>query len=728
MKKIIIKLIIALCSYCSIAIGVKFLETQSMVLANFHSYLKLKEINDGMIANTYISVAITVISLSAIAFTIIIGMMQYLVNEISYQSYDKRVLKDKKIRQIFLMLMIMSILLILVYLIADIPQYPLMYLTILIMLLITVIGLVYYLFILLFKDLSLYSLMENNHKALVEAMEQFDKHTVTINELQEKLNRADWKFFNSTYVKFIQYRIKKIIKEMEILKEQYISDTVSATEELTLLVRNACRRSDSHFAKSSLEYVTKLIVHRFKTLDSNKKQHPLALSMMGIYEEYDRFIERSLVPIYSVQDSGNATNEIIRIANEELASAIIQGEILRFTDGVGYNLTFNIVFSYYKENIMKQLTNKYIGVTIDYSNAMNNLINKFDVANSKHLFLDISQNNVLLAEGVFKNIEPVNYIHLIDVQSNLVSKAILLADKYMLEKVLSDLFSMFRISIVNVKLIKTPLSLQRINSYWLDTLKQSSLPVKLVFIYNKYFCENIENKEYQRKMHIILSTIISSFKNQMHLIAASSLIDHMIILAFCELVQKINDIIAIYIRFDIEDFNILYKDNLRLYTQFVSMYKVEDKFGYYQVFDSIEETLSKSIHDEKLKQSAIDEYIRFTKVVQKNIATDEYSSRCFDNLIWLPLILNDENLYQQVLNVINSELDDKKITILINDLEREIYSMGNHFSSHSLSSLESLKQYCPEKLEELKQKLSNLIDKKENTTVSETEIIQTEES
>lgn len=600
-----------------------------------------------MIANTYISVAITVISLSAIAFTIIIGMMQYLVNEISYQSYDKRVLKDKKIKHIFLMLMTISIFLIVVYLIADIPQYPLMYSTILIMSLLAVIGLVYYLFISMFKDLSLFSLMENNHNTLVETMEQFDKHTATIIKLQENLNRINGKFFKATRVKIIQKRIEKIIEKMEVLKEKYNSDTVSTTEELTFLVGNACQRSDSRFAKSSLEYVTKLIVHRFKALDSNKKQHPLALSMMGIYEQYDKFIERSLVPIYSIHDTGGATHEITRIANEEFANVIIQGEILRFTDGEGYNLTFKIVFAHYKENIMKQLANKYVGATFDYSNAMNSLINKFDVANSKDLFLDISQNNVLLAEGVFKNIEPVNYMPVLDIQSNLLSKAILLADKYMLEKVLSDLFSMFRISIANVNLIKTPLSLQRINSYWLDTLNQSSLPVKLVSIYNKHFSEKIEEKEYQRKMHIILATIVSSFKNHMHLIAASSFIGHMIILAFCNLVQQISDIIAIYIGFDIEDFNILYKDNLRLYTQFVSLYKVKNKFGYFQVFDSIEETLAKSLRDEKLKQSAIDEYIRFTKVVQKNIASDEYSSRCFDNLIWLPLILNDEDLYQQ---------------------------------------------------------------------------------
>lgn len=81
-----------------------------------------------------------------------------------------------------------------------------------------------------------------------------------------------------------------------------------------------------------------------------------------------------------------------------------------------------------------------------------------------------------------------------------------------------------------------------------------------------------------------------------------------------------------------------------------------------------------------------------------------------------------------MLNVIDSELDAKKIMVLINDLEREIYSMSNHFSSHSFSSLESLKEYNPEKLKELKQKLSNLRDEKENDTVSETEIIQTEES
>jgi len=681
--------------------------------------MKAKELLDGTIGYAYITLAIAVLSLGTIAFTIIIGRMQYLVNEISYQSYDKRVLKDKKINHIYLMLMAVTVYLTVVYLTADIPKYPLMYLSIIIMALFTVIGLVYLLFISMFKDLSLYSMLDNNHRALIEGMENFDKCTVKLKKTQTRYSDLHGKLIVATLGKYLKWRIAKTVTKMEAIKNEYNTITLSATEELTFVVGNACQRNDSQFAKTAMEYVTKLISHRFITIGSNKKQYPHPLNMMGIYEQYDRFIESSLLPIYKITNSGSATNELTRIANNEFANVLLHGETLRYTDGEGYNFTFQIVFAIYKENIKEQLDNKYSGVTFDYSGAMNKLINKFEVSNSKDLFLDISKNNVILADGVFKNIESVNYMHLLEVQSNLLSQSMLLADDYMLEKILDDTFSMFRISIVNLTKITMPLSLQSINSYWLDTLKPSAIFQKLVWIYNTYYSDNIDDIEHQRKMYIIIERFISSFRKNMNLIVASSMADHMIILSFSSFIKQMIDIISIYIKFDVDSFEQLYIEALRLYSQFASMFKAEKKFDFHQVFEDFEEVLAESMVIENLSTFAIDEYIRFTKNIHKKIITNEYSSRCFDNLIWLPLILDDKDLYHKVLEVIDTELDVNKVTVLINDLNREIYSMERQFSSHPFRKFESMKKYNPEKLDKLKAKLTKIKTKKEKLLPSE---------
>jgi len=471
--------------------GVRFLEIKTDVISNFHQFLQLKEKSVGVISYSYITIGIAVISLSAIVFTIVIGMMQYLINEISYQSYDKRVLKNKTTKRIFLILMGISLLLISIYIFADILNYPVTYSSILFMALLTVIALIYSLYTSLFRDFSIYSIMENNHERLLELLRGFEGDKKSLILIKEKVEKKSYKFLKKLRTKHDKYKMKKYVERMETLLKNYNSLTKSVAEELTFIVGNACKRSDSRFAKSSLEYVTKLIVHRFNAFGTTSKQHHYAYNMMGIYEQYDKFIEQYLIPIYRISNLGGVTHEIIRIANEEFGNVLSQGRILRYTDGEGYNFTFQITIALYMDNIKNQLSSGYTGVISDYRIAMNGIIQNFNITNSKELLMQISKNNVSLVEDIFRNIETVNYMHVLEVQSNILEKSILEADEYLLENVLNDIFSMFKLSIINIEKIKQPLTLQSINSYWLDTLKPSSLSIKLVWIYNNKYCEKV---------------------------------------------------------------------------------------------------------------------------------------------------------------------------------------------------------------------------------------------
>ena len=688
------------------------IEQSLSLLDDFGTLMRNKEIESGIISTSYLTLSIAIISLGTISFSIVIGMMQSLINEISYQSYSKRILKNLSIKIKYLMLMFISFSQILIYLVFDIQYCPITFSIIFILDFLIVIYIVYSLFTSLFKDFNIYSIIERNHSYLIRLHMLIKKNIKYIESKKKVVVNEKSGFIDGLYKKCMFKRLNKSLKILDRLAIEYREQTATMTEELAFIFRNSCKRNDLQFSKTTLKYVTKLIKHRIDAFWTDAKQHNELLNMFGIYEKYDLFIEKSLLPIYTSSSAFNSLNDFSKIANDEFFEILMHGKSLKYQDSEGYNSTFSLIFSKFTENITNQVVNDYIGAINDYSNSMIKLISDFDFNDFKLYYNQILDKNLYLAEIVFKKNEPISYMFLTEVQLKMFEKSMINFESRIFNDSIEGLFKLLHISSINAESIQPPATLQRINSIWFDALNFTSVSNKLTMIYNEKYETSLEDLESQSEMMQILKTLSSSLFKNIRLLAASSTIDNMIKFSFCDLVSRMAEILLIFIQIDNKEALDLYNENLRLFTRFTSFYKSDKKHVYYDLYEKFEDILTKSLSIEFARAITIAEYINFTKQVYSNIKMDLYSYRSFSNLVWMPLIVDNVVIKEQVLNVIEVELEFKEIEDLLREFEDEIKEHKRFGKIHRYDKFTSLKKFEEEKITSLTSMISEIIMKK----------------
>jgi hypothetical protein len=121
---------------------VRYLELHTNYFDVLGSFLYQREIQSELISYAYITMFIVILTMSSIIFAIILSMTQIMSTRVSYQSYENKILKDRKSIVIFMYFALISFVLLIVYLFADFTYIPLTYITVLLISFITIVMMI----------------------------------------------------------------------------------------------------------------------------------------------------------------------------------------------------------------------------------------------------------------------------------------------------------------------------------------------------------------------------------------------------------------------------------------------------------------------------------------------------------------------------------------------------------------------------------------------------------
>src|SRR5690554_5481932 len=108
----IVKTILIIGLIFIIFLSISFTDLGTDLINSLNNRLVEREIQNGIISGSYLTIAVTIMGMSSIIFSISLGMMQNLSNELSYQTYEEMVLKNNVSKRIFLSIIFISVILI----------------------------------------------------------------------------------------------------------------------------------------------------------------------------------------------------------------------------------------------------------------------------------------------------------------------------------------------------------------------------------------------------------------------------------------------------------------------------------------------------------------------------------------------------------------------------------------------------------------------------------------
>lgn len=576
LKNIIIYTVL-ISSMAFIVLALRYLEINVEFFSDFHNFLIQRELDYGTIGNAYITIAVAVISLGTISFTILIGRMQHLVNEISYQSFDNRVLKDRRTNLTYITLMCIATLLIIIYLLADIYKYPLMYLSFLIMSFIAIIWLLYYLFFSMMKDLSIYYILDNNSAILNDKIIELKKLYIVRKFFSHEFQKLEVKKTKGLYHRLLSRIVSIIDKRIDFVKDFYIAHSYFCASELSFIVGNACQRKDYQLEKYALECTTKLIEQHFvRDYNYDSKDSTEYNIFTGKYYN-SNFITLYLLPIYKIPKQYYGSQTGINTSNVEFANLIILGKCLAYEDGYGYPTILLEIFRQYTEHIIQQIKEKSEIAISCYINAMFRINSDFDSWGFNELGRIISNNNIVIAKDLNINISSKSLRYLFSVQIGLAVKLFEINDinddfyDYLIEEYLVYVFELLKVFIEREPAEDTRFTYELNYSKWFEELS-IKISQKINSVADEYYSLGLKDIYYVTELKEILNILIQGFGDNSEIIAIVSNKDIYVIKYYSDFIQNLIRIITIYIS---KYFNMVMdetSEEFRIFNEFIDLY------------------------------------------------------------------------------------------------------------------------------------------------------------
>ncbi|RXV58636.1 hypothetical protein DWB64_18600 [Fusibacter sp. A1] len=322
--------------------GTIILETRTEKVQVISDYLRVREIDNGLISYSYITMFVVILTMSSIIFAIIIGMSQNMSSKLSYQSYDKRILKDRASIIIFVVFGVISFIQLSSYLFIDFTIAPFSFTVGLLVSFLVVISLITYLYHTLFTRFSIYEIVDDNYRLIHFSFVRLRKiQSVATKKMKslEKISKTDKL---SGFWKFKQKRLEKEVEKLKMQRKVYDDNLAEVVKEYSYILVNSYTNSDMDLFRYILKYVTKIGIHRFDEFGSTTKENDF-LGMIGFNEQYDKFIEGDILPFYNKVVVNDLRPDFVKICNDEFINLINGANKLKYNNADNYNLTFYLI-------------------------------------------------------------------------------------------------------------------------------------------------------------------------------------------------------------------------------------------------------------------------------------------------------------------------------------------------------------------------------------------------
>lgn len=673
LQKAIIKTFLHTAGYLflltSIGLLTQWLELNTSSLHQFHEFLKQREIGNRLISHAYITLSIGVLSIGSIMFTLMIGKIQSLINEVNYSSFHRKTFKDGKILNDYIWLMSVSIVLLFFYLLFDTSVYPLTYLTILLVSFLTVVYILYSLFTSIIEELDLFRILEKNYQTISVKLDELKdihkkiRNLVTFNEKLKSNIIGKLTFF--TFDK----KLEMLKLTLVVLRNRHLDECIQSVKELDYMVVTSCRRKDPELLQVTLDYTEKHIKHLFEVENFSLDKSIFFSSKLDFRKSYKNVVYDCLT-IYEKPELYRAEYNLAEIAYNGF-SGIINDRDLMEQNGKEMS-----------DSDFKKFIRTYLNVTVagikrnsnfdlfTYNNDVNNLLamRKFKSIAKYQIF---SFGNITLANELTAVNKTEDLHRIFDVQSKILYSTLMdkkLWHAYALA--LRHFFDLFEGFINNLNDSKS-FDIMHTLSSCLDNDENASIPQSLSAYIRKI--DSIGLEEESSTLDFDTSKLLLN-----HLVSKSNSIikairlDESVFFGFESILNRIIDILRKYIGLKKTTYHMrLIEESLKQYCDYLLVY---NGFDNWHAFIEMERTFKKLFHDDNVKESAINAYVDLIKMIVINNIKISKSANETDKLflstidiegIIVQMYYFEDYIFESILNKIDLLLSTEELEFLL---------------------------------------------------------------
>lgn len=689
---------------------IQYVETNFSLSRKTHEYLKLREIEDGSIRNAFITLSIGVLSIGSIMFTLLIGKIQSLVNEVNYSSFHRKTYVDGKTLDNYVLLMSVSIVLLLIYLVADISAYPITYMIILLFAFFTVVYILSTLFTSLLDDLNLFRILEKNFKSITLRFNEFkNSHKELERLLDSRMKIAANQKGKRKLLKF-DMRIKSLRDDLEMLSNLHYSECKQSVEELDYIVVTACRRKDPELLRATLDFTNTHIKHHLEVLDYPIDKSIKFWSNYSLGRNYS-YINDKCLPIYENSELNKSEQNLVEIAHNNFTALMFEYAFLKPGGQEIDDSDFRLMFDKYYAMTIKCIHNGLHSVIFRYYLSINFMIESIQ-SDSIEKLLQISSNNISLTEELITASKARDCMYVFIIQSKImritISNEIYRSSNYF---AWSDFFEMFEKYIGSIDSSKSNYIMSVVSSC-IDNDEHDSISQILadVFINLDTRLDGIESLGGE----LNLTSIILKLLESKHISISKAIrIDERVFFGFASILNQIMNILRKYMSFQKTSYhNRLMEKSLKQYCDYLLVYNGYDNW---RAFTEMEETFNKLFHDSHVKEIAVIAYVDLiNRIVNHYIAISKQDNKIdipFKSTIDIEGIIIqmygfENNLYELLLGQIELTLSNEEYDFLLDHINNLITELNTELTDY-LKNYESSSEINKP---EFKRSLSSLID------------------
>lgn len=685
-----------------------YIETNISLLQSAHKYLRYREIKDGLIRYAYITLSIGVLSIGSIMFTLLIGKIQSLVNEVNYSSFHKKTYIDGETLDNYVFLMSISIVLLINYLVTDISVYPLTYLIILLFAFLTVVYILNTLFTSLFDDLNLFRILEKNYESITLRFDEFKKSHKELERLLDIRKKISVNQKGKLKLQKFDKKIKSLRDDLEKLSNLHYYECKQSVDELDYIVVTACRRKDPELLKATLNFTNIHIKHHIEVLNYYVDESVNFWSEYALGKTYG-FIIYNCIPIYKNPELRKAELNLTEIAHERFTSLMFDPEVFKPGNKEIDDTYFRLLIDDYCFMTIKNIRSGLHSEIYWYSLSIENMLEKIELDSMQKL-LRISSNNITLAHELI-SISDTRYLgDIFNIQSKIMRITILNNKTWSSNFfALLDFFEIFEKYVDSIDAIKTSYIMYTVSSC-LDNDEYDSISQILTDVFNNLDSRLGGIKSLGYEIHLS-NVILNQLEKRQISISKAISIDESVFYGFDSILNRIMDILRKNMSFQKTTYHkSLMEKSLKQYCDYLLVYNDIDNW---RAFNKMEDTFNKLFHDVNTKEIAIDEYVKLIKTIVKNemrlslnkAAQVAHSTINIEGIIG-QIYGFESNLYELIINKVKMNLSKIEYSFLL-DLISNLITELNTELSNELNSVESPSEI---KNSEFKRDLSSLID------------------
>jgi len=673
-----------------IGLFIQYLELNFSLLRTTHENLKLREIKYESIGYAFITLSIGVLSIGSIMFTLLIGKIQSLVNEVNYSSFHRKTYIDGKTLDNYILLMSISIVLLFIYLVADISAYPITYMIILLIAFLSVVYILSTLFTSLLDDLNLFRILEKNYITISLKFEDFKKSHTRFKRLLKNKEKLISNQRKKRRLQKLDKRIEFLKNRLESISNNHYIECIHSIEEIKQIVVTACRRKDPELLRTTLEYLEKHIRHHLEVMNYSIDESIKFWSEYPLGNTFS-FIVFKFLPIYENSELYNSELSLTEIAHASFTYLLFEKEVFKPGGQEIDDSDFRVVLEKYYAMTVKCIHSGLNSEVYKYYLTINYMIEILENNSIKKLRKISSINIDLIAELIAtSSTEYYKYVFII--QSKILRKVMWnenpLSSNYFAVSGFFELFEKYINSIdatQNFSIMSTVSSCLNNDEY--DSISQILSDA----------VANIESREggaETSRFEVNLSKDILNLldKKRLSILKAISL-DESIFFGFDSILNRVMDILRKNIGLKGTNYHMrLMEESLKQYCDYLLVY---NGFDNWHAFIEMERTFKKLFHDNNVKESAINAYADLIKMIVINDIKISKSANETDKLflstidiegIIVQMYYFEDYIFESILNKINLLLSKEELEFLFEHIIGLIVELNTEFSNELFSN------------------------------------------